>query len=694
MLLLAATLWLVHPYFEPCLIGTSDALWYHHSLADTVTQFRAGVFPVYVGQSDFSFNGSIYPIRIAPYHQYFAGAIDLATRHTLGFFALQHLTMILSVLGGAFSAYGSLAWIAPARRWTALTLALLYVMCPGVVGLFYAQDLYMSGMTLPWVPLALAALVKSFDEDRWFPFGVLGASLAALWWAHSPIALWTTSVAFIAQAVRIVTGWPSRPRPAAIAVAVGVFCVLSVYPFASVFLLRSPGEAIVPYIMDRDLLLKWVAQSFPASVLPLDPASPNISYMQLGYGLWIILVAGIVGWMSGTRRPAPGILLASAAFFLVLVFPVPGLTRALWLSFPEAVVGMTLYWPMQRFYIIVAAIAIVCFQRVLADSRPWRPVASAAGFGLLLAAVTWSASEDSKLIRQASLQEDSIEGSLLYSLPENVAIQRHSYGLFADRPSYFSHGVMAPRLQSRLLDPATGMIVASNFDQAARVQPQEEFHGTIDANPGILDLNPPLNFKPGVQYLLTFAFAHPETTGLLQMIGNRFYREYTLPSSGDSKSFGSGPGNQKCIAVWTTGPGEETVNLRFIPTGRGAKPADYMPFARFRLQPIDEAALPVRLESLIPYRAMVHSPQAAMLETPRMFIPGYEAAVNGSPVPVRKSAEGLVAFPVPRGESRVELRFTGPLLLRAAFWLNAAGWLAAAAWALSHLLCSFRRGRA
>src|SRR5208283_2687462 len=224
-----------------------------------------------------------------PYHQYFAGALDLATRHLLGFFALQHLTMILSVLGGAFSAYGCLVWIAPARRWTALTLALLYVMCPGVVGLFYAQDLYMSGMTLPWVPLALAALVKSFDGDGWFPFGVLAASLAALWWAHSPIALWTTAAAFIAQAARVITGRPSRPRPAMIAAAVGVFCVLSVYPFASVFLLRSPGEAIVPYIMDRDLLLKWVAQSFPASVLPLDPASPNISYMQLGYGLWIVL---------------------------------------------------------------------------------------------------------------------------------------------------------------------------------------------------------------------------------------------------------------------------------------------------------------------------------------------------------------------------------------------------------------------
>ena len=71
----------------------------------------------------------------------------------------------------------------------------------------------------------------------------------------------------------------------------------------------------------------------------------------------------------------------------------------------------------------------------------------------------------------------------------------------------------------------------------------------------------------------------------------------------------------------------------------------------------------MRVTSLIPYRATVRSPEAALLETPRMFVPGYAATVNGAPVAVRKSAEGLVAFPVPQGESRVELRFAGPLAL-------------------------------
>src|SRR5208283_257902 len=124
LVLLVATLWLAHPYFAPRLIGTGDALWYHHSLADAVTQFRAGVFPVFVG------------------------LLDLITGRRLGFFALEHLTAIASFLAGAFTAYGALVWIAPGRRWAALALALLYVTCPGVAGIFYAQDLYMSGMAL------------------------------------------------------------------------------------------------------------------------------------------------------------------------------------------------------------------------------------------------------------------------------------------------------------------------------------------------------------------------------------------------------------------------------------------------------------------------------------------------------------------------------------------------------------------
>jgi hypothetical protein len=693
LVLLAAALWMAHPYFSPRLIGTGDALWYHYSLADAVTQFRAGVFPVFVGQSDFSFNGSIYPLRAAPYFQYLAGLLDLITGRKLGFFALEHLTAVASLLAGTFAAYWSLVWIAPRLRWTATALAVLYVTCPGVAGLFYAQDLYMSGMALPWVPLAFASMVRTFDDEGLLPQAVLAASLAALWWAHSPIALWATMFAALVQLVRLIAQGPSRPALRRSGAAAGVFAVLAAYPIASVFLLRTPGEALVPYIIDRQLLLKLVRDSFPSSLLPIDLSAPILTYMQLGYGLWLVLLASAFIWALGPRRAAVGLLLASVGLLLLLLFPVPAVTRALWLSFPETLVGMTLYWPMQRFYILIAAATVVCAQRLLKDRFPGTaPVRAAVAGGLIIAAL-WSVSEASKLIELARRQSDTVLDSRRWSRLENVAVQRHTYGLFSRRPAYFTHGVVEPRMESRLLDPSTGRVVASDYDVGRSQPPNGEFLGKIDANPGILDLEPPLSLRPGEKYLLTFDFLRPDTTGLLQIRGPDFYREYALPRSGESKSFGSAPESEKSITLWTSGPSPEIVRLRFIPTAPDARPADYIRFAGFRLQRIDEEHLPVRVSSLIPYKAIVRSPQPAILESPRMFVPGYAATVNGAAVTVRKSAEGLVAFPVPSGESRVELRFAGPLPLHAAFWLSTAGWVLAVLWAAARLFSGHRRPR-
>ncbi len=680
-LLLAVTaLSLAHPYFSSRLIGAGDALWYHHLLADAVTQFRAGVFPVFVGQSDFSFNGAVYPLRAAPYYQYFAGLLDFVTGRSLSFFALQHLTVILSFLAGIFTAYFALVWIAPARRWSAATLAALYVLCPGVAGLFYAQDLYMSGMTLPWVPLACAALIRGFDDDSYTPLIVLAVSLAALWWAHSPIALWVTLVAAVAQIAAFVRSGAKSPASRRAAFGATLFTVLAAYPVASVFLLRTPGETIVPYVMDRAELLREVRATFPFSLLPLDPAASALTHLQLGYSLWLALLAAITGWFC-RRHLATGLLLGATGFLLLLVFPVPGFTHVLWFAFPETLVGMTLYWPMQRLYILIAALTIVCAQRILADFElPARPAARHALSFLALIGITWSAVETAKFIRKAHAQSDTVADSRRWAMPENIAIQRHTYGLLSGRPAYFTHGVVDPRLELRLLDPTDHHLLASNYPSPSGNIFREEFGGVIDANPGIINLRPTLTLVPGERSFLTFDFARPDTTGVLQIIGPEFYREYVLPLSGERKAFGVGPEAEKSIALWTTTAAPQIVQLRFIPTAPGAIAGSYIPFGRYRFASYNPADLPIRVDSLIPLRALVRSPSAALLETPRMSVPGYVATVNGAPVPVRKTPEGLVAFPVPAGASTVELRFAGPPFLRVAFWLSLMGWIGAATW--------------
>ena len=685
-LLATVALLVAHPYFSPRLIGAGDALWYHHLLADAVTQFRAGVFPVFVGQSDYSFNGAVYPLRAAPYYQYFAGGLDFITGQTLSFFALQHLTAVLSFLGGIFGAYFALVWISSKRRWTAMVLATLYVLCPAVAGLFYAQDLYMSGMTLPWVPLACAALLRSFDDDSPTPLIVLTVSLAALWWAHSPIALWVTLVATVAQLAAILCSSAKKLAFRRSFIGGALLIVLAAYPIISVFLLRTPGETIVPYIMDRTALLREVRATFPASVLPINSAAPALTHLQLGYSLWLILLVATVVCLR-LRQVGVILMVCAAWLLLALIFPVPGITRALWFNFPETLVGMTLYWPIQRLGIIIAAIIVVCAQRAFTESKT--PTRQSVMLGLaltVLLCVAWSALEVTAFIRKARTQADTIAGSQRWAMTENVAIQRHTYGLLSGRPAYFNHGVVDPRLEFRLLDPVDNHLLASNYPSLPAGPFRDEFTGVIDANPGIINLRPTLTLAPGQHYFLTFDFIHPDTTGILQIIGPKFYREYVLPLAGERKAFGAGPDAEKTIALWTSDSTAQTLELRFIPTAPGAVTSTYIPFARYRFAAYDPGSLPIRVDSLIPLRAVVRSPGPAQLETPRMSVPGYVAIVNGTPVTINKSREGLVTFPVPTGESRVELRFVGPVALSVVFWLSLAGWIigaAAVAWKLT-----------
>ena len=73
----------------------------------------------------------------------------------------------------------------------------------GLLATIYTQDLYMTWMTVPLAPLAVYGIVRTFRKDDIASQFWLAAPLAALWWAHSPIALWFTFIAAATQVVRL-----------------------------------------------------------------------------------------------------------------------------------------------------------------------------------------------------------------------------------------------------------------------------------------------------------------------------------------------------------------------------------------------------------------------------------------------------------------------------------------------------------
>ncbi|HVT73221.1 MAG TPA: hypothetical protein VHD61_08800 [Lacunisphaera sp.] len=653
--------------------GSDDAHYYATVLADTLTQLRHGVFPVFAGQSEFQFNGSVIPIRIAPGFQYLGGLLDLLTGRTLGFLAVQNLLVSLTGLAGAVAAYACLRR-SPAPAAVAWLLALLYVSCPGVLGLAFISDLYMSWLAVPLVPVVLHLSGRSFAVDRPGWYAALGACLGTAWWLHAPIALWLTLVATVLQLVRVSTHPPGWGRFLAQAAAGALaFGLTAAYPVVSAAF--HPADPAVGagggFAVAAANIAEQLAGAFPGSWLPLSNLGRLLSDFQLGYGLLALgLLAAPAAWRSG--RADLRALVVVALVLLLLLLPVPGLNLWMWKLVPAAVRLVTNSWAMQRLYVLIAG----CL--VLAVAAAWPAARSAPRWRWILAAACcWSTLESIKFVRGSLATIDPHEDIPTLLRPENVTLTRYAYGLFRAKPAYFTHGVTDPALENRLLADDCRTVIGGNpqaVERLARNGPATTHTLTLAA--GHLDFQPALTLHPGRHYLAELqASLDPFPRSTLVLKGRTLDRVYGLPDYGEARSFGLGGGHVPWFPVRTTAAQDETVTVRLLPEDAAATGA-LDGRVRLRLVAYDPAALPILVHDWMPLRAAVQSDTAAWLETPRMYQAGYAASVDGRPAEVRRSVEGLACVRVPAGRCEVELRYVAPAGLRAAFWVSLAALVA------------------
>jgi hypothetical protein len=212
--------------------------------------------------------------------------------------------------------------------------------------------------------------------------------------------------------------------------------------------------------------------------------------------------------------------------------------------------------------------------------------------------------------------------------------------------------------------------IASNYEAAkatARLDASGAFVPPVPGTANFAQLDKRFRIERGRSYLLDFSFPQGSATrGVIEIAGRTFHREYALPEYGGSKAFGAGGDHRSLVPLSTSSPTPVDLTLRYFP--ESAQPAD--PVIRVRFLEYDPSALPIRLESLIPYRVLVKSPAAAWLETPRMHQVGYIAMANGHPTALRRSPDGLTWIAIPAGESQVELLFKPPLGLQVLFWVS------------------------
>jgi len=685
ILLAMAGLWLMQGYEAFTLYGAGDAAWYAMMLADMLTQVHAGVFPVWLGQSITQFNGAIYPLRIAPGFHYMGALIDVLTLRALGVIALQNALLTVVGVWTILFAYAGLALLIPSRRWLAAGFATLFFACPGVLGMAYKNDLFMSWMTLPWVALAWFATIRSFRCGGSYPtMLLLGVSLGLCWWGHSPIALWMTLIASAAQIVRFAVARPDRVAWVRALAGVAIFTAVAAYPVGSVFFYPPETGLRVDAFQGATPgnITNFVRQVFPRAFLPLSPGGHELSDLQLGYSLWAILF--FFAWnFRRVRLLSAGFALAAALFLALLLLPIPGLNLAMWSAIPEFVRNPTSNWAMNRLYLPLAGATVFGSAALVSggvlESRGLRRV-----FATLLAAgCVWSLAEAAKFHPLKTDLPPPPESAVDMLRPENVQLTRFAYFIFPGPPDVFTHGVTDPGMENRLRSAETLELTATNY-AAARASGKAVASGkfgTVPAVPGnFVQLDKTLRIETGRRYLLDFDFPQgSDTRGLVEMFGRTFHRGYVLPEYGGSKAFGAGGEHNPLVAVSTTSAEPVDLTLRFFPAKPHPGGHAGISAIGVRLLVYDSSALPVQLESLIPYRARVRNPSPGWLETPRMHQLGYVATVNGRAAPIRRSPDGLTWIAVPAGDSRVELAFHAPFGLQALFWFSLASIALAAA---------------
>lgn len=661
-------LWLCEPLSNAQSTGGGDAQWYALVMADAISQWRSGIFPPFVGQSIYAFSGSSFPGCFAPYFQLAGIAIDVVTGGLLSPFAIKHATAMFSIIGGIFSAYGVLRVLVRNQRAAPALLALLYGASPAWLGALYSMDMYMTTMTLPWLPLVIFGCVRTFIKLDFATMLWLVAPLSTVWYAHPPVALWMTLAAVASQFFRlgtrrrnwkVETGWACG--------ATLLFAALTCLPFASAGSAERSSD-----LFRHDYVLRTMAEHWATAWKPVSPAADRLNDQHLGWSLALVaLVGGCLAMWKNQRSLCA--LVTSTSCLLVLLVPLPGAQDAIWRAIPEAIKTVTNNWPTQRIYPVLASLtAVGCGATLLRVIRRRESLLRWAT-GLLALAVVWSFSEATKFKRRGHVTTLSLEASARRLYPENLVLTRYAYEMFSQKPDYFAHGVMNPLIKHRLLaensldEIATNTSAASSGVKSKTITVRNQATAT-----GQFELKPDLRLRPGRQYLLEFDFEAGDYIGDLFLRSDRLERNYHLPSDGGPRAFGSGATQSKFITLWTSGDAPEVVKWNYQPTN-GAIPAGR--FAKVRMTEIEQDRLPVQTESLLPYRALVRSSTSAWLETPRMFLRGYEAEVAGKPVEIRKSPQGLVMLRLPAGESRVELRYIGPAVVRIAFWIASLTWI-------------------
>lgn len=548
-------------------------------------------------------------------------------------------------------------------------------------------------LLLPALALAgvAAAAVRTLQQMNLRWLGLLAAAAALLWVVHPQLLPFAgIGCLLLAAWFRVGVGWRSCQTDTRLEAVVGLLlgsaAALSgwLFPWFPQWPKQAGG------LVDQglaDQAAHWVGYFRP-------PDFPGTSD-QPGLAGWIVFAMGSLAvWHGkGSRFARWGF---NAVFLLILsLIPfLPHAARFIWRNAPDEITSVIGISYSLRLLPAAIPLLLVAGFVAAADSLTEAPRFGRAWITLLVAVLPWAAWQEAGAIRKAFDFTQSEEVHARLSRSENSALERYSYDLLPV-PRYFSHGVLDPRIETRLWSADKRQLLIGPDDMARAMETGQSetitFTGShIPTGPEWIYLRPMLQLAPGEHRLLRFEQIETIPNGVMIFRGQGFYREYIMPDSGQGVSFGTGPESSRTVSLWNTSTQPLEIEIAYTGPFAIGKPDGV--FARARYSRFDLARAPIRLESLTPYHAVVEATDGGLLETFRVNVPGYKVTLNGRRVAHQVSAEGLVEVPLDRGTNDIIVEFRGSPTFWRWFWWSVAAWTAAAAF-LAREIYRAARGR-
>lgn len=524
--------------------------------------------------------------------------------------------------------------------------------------------------------LILAGGVGGVFRRNWLWIAAIFPGGFLIWRCLPDWLPWAGAMLVVFFALRLINrgpffaGDPSASIRAAI-VAFGLACTFAWYYHHAQYPSGTGGDFGLLGIYGK----QWENFFLPVS-RNLDQASDS----QPGLVLWAALVLSLGSFFVRASRVAAGILVCTAVVVIACFIRIPAWSDFL-VGYAPRHLAPILNFPL-ILRLLPACLAIIVFAAYLSwEQIEGRTLYRVCITAFSIGAVGYSAAEVSKFWHRGVVATSSHRDSKRILLSENMKVERFVYDLLPSN-RYFSNNATDGRIESRLLASDNSVLygpdqMALESEKGGPVETLNLYEEKKDKPNEWHPLGPRLTVPAGEDLFLHFTF-FPTVSykGVLIFSSTEGdYREYLLDNPGFENAFGVGGSHSSVLTIWNSTDQPAHYRLIFLSRDPQAPPAFIDNFARLTVSHFAAVPHAIELKSFVPYHAEVRIEKPAVLETPRVFLPGYRAIVDGVGQPLIRSQQGLVALAMNAGKHDVIIRFVGTPKLRLAAWISGLGWL-------------------